>query len=165
MPFSDAIRALNQLKRRRVIRDYALMGAVAAAAYIEPIFTQDLDVVILVDTDEEYLNTFRRVVEEAEGIDGMHVIFAGVPVQLFPTTISALYHDTVDSSRPFRLGNLRVRVASPEHLVLLCLDAFREKDQLRIRSLLPKADIDTIDALLERFDDDGTLAARFRTLR
>jgi hypothetical protein len=165
MPFSDAIRALNQLKSRRIIRDYALMGAVAAAAYIEPIFTQDLDVVILVGTDEEYLSTFRRVVEEAEGIEGMHLVFAGVPVQLFPTTVSALYNDTVTQARTVRMGNLRVRVASPEHLILLGLEAFRDKDQLRVRSLLPEADIETILELLEKFDDDGTLAARFQTLR
>ncbi len=141
------------------------MGAVAAAAYIEPIFTQDLDVVILVDTDEEYLSTFRRVVEEAEGIEGMHVIFAGVPVQLFPTTVSSLYSDTVAQARVVRMGNLRVRVASPEHLILLSLGVFRDKDKLRVRSLLPEADIETILELLEKFDDDGSLAARFQTLR
>ncbi len=165
MPFSDAVRALNQLKRRRIIRDYALVGAVAATAYVEPVFTQDLDIVVLVDTDEEYLTTFRRVVEEAEGIDGMHVVLGKTPVQMLPTTVHRLYLDSLVHARVVRLGNLRVKVASPEHLILLCLEAFSEKDRQRIRSLLPEADIETVVRLLEEFDDDETLAARLQSLR
>ena len=141
------------------------MGSVAATAYMEPIFTQDLDIVVLVDTDEEYLSTFRRVVEEAEGIEGMHVVLGGTPVQMFPTTVKPLYLDTMVQAHAVRLGNLRVKVASPEHLILLCLEAFREKDQHRIRGLLPEADTDEVVRLLEEFDDDGTLAARLQTLR
>jgi len=141
------------------------MGAVAATAYVEPIFTRDLDIVVLVDTDEEYLSTFRRVVEEAEGIEGMHVLLGETPVQMFPTTVKPLYLDTLARAHSVRLGNLRVKVASPEHLILLCLEAFRDKDQHRIRSLLSEADVDAVVALLEEFDDHGTLTARFQTLR
>jgi predicted nucleotidyltransferase len=165
MPFSDAIRALNQLKRRRIIRDYALIGSVAATAYVEPIYTQDLDIVVLVDTDEEYLATFRRVVEQSEGIEGMHVVLNETPVQMFPTTVKPLYLDILIRANTVRVGNLRVKVASPEHLILLCLEAFRDKDQQRIRSLLSEADINTVLGLLEEFDDDGTLTARLKNLR
>ena len=52
MSFADAVRVLNVLKRRRVIRDYALIGAVAATAYMEPMFTEDLDIIVLADTSD-----------------------------------------------------------------------------------------------------------------
>ncbi len=42
MSFSEAIRSLNVLKRRRVIRDYAIMGAVAATAYMLKVIRQVL---------------------------------------------------------------------------------------------------------------------------
>ena len=86
MSFADAIRILNRLKRRKIIRDCGLIGAVAATAYMEPMFTEDLDIIVLVDTDEEYLKTFRHVAELAEDHEGMHHVLGGVPVKMFPTT-------------------------------------------------------------------------------
>ena len=165
MSFPDAIRILNNLKRRRIIRDYALIGAVAATAYMEPIFTEDLDIIVLVDTDEEYLKTFRHVAELAKNHEGMHHILGGVPVQMFPTTTKPLYRDALEGARLARIGGLRVKVATPEHLILLYLEAFREKDHFRIRRLLVDADADWLRTLLARFDDENsTLARRLQTL-
>ena len=61
MAFIDAIRRLNRWKQRRLIRDYAIIGAVAATFFMEPVFTEDIDVIILVESDAEYLQTFRRL--------------------------------------------------------------------------------------------------------
>ena len=165
MSFTEAFRVLNGLKRRRLIRDYAVIGAVAATAYMEPIFTEDIDIIVLVDTDEEYLQTFRRVAEVAEASEGMHHFLAGVPVQLFPSTTKPLFGDTLAGARPVRIGRLRVKFASAEHLILLYLEPFRSKDRLRIIHLLPQADMDIVHSLLERFDDEkGTLARNLQTL-
>lgn len=167
MSFVDAFRRLNDLKRRRLVRDYAVIGAVAAAAYVEPVFTQDVDVVVLVDSDEEFWDTYRSVGEAAEGLEGMHHILGGRPVQLFPSTVKPIYRDALSKARPRRVGNVRVKVASSEHLVVLALEAFRYKDRLRISELLalPATDVGTIRELIEEFDDDGgTLAARFASL-
>lgn len=127
-----SIRVLNNLKRRRIIRDYVLIGGVAATAYMEPVFTEDLDVVVMVDTDEEYLHLFQAVSSYPDGMDGTHHILGGVPVQIFPSTAKPLYDDALGNARRVRVGNLRVKVASPEHLVLLALEAFRERDRFRI---------------------------------
>ncbi|MGH9341963.1 MAG: hypothetical protein ACRD1R_20835 [Acidobacteriota bacterium] len=124
MSFTDAIGILNLLKRRKIIRDYVLIGAVAATAYMEPIFTEDLDVIILVDNDEEYAQTFRQVAEFAEGLDGLHHILSGVPVQMFPTTLKPLYRDTLDKAHLARIGYQRVKIPSSEHLILLYLETF-----------------------------------------
>ena len=70
MSFTEAFKALNKLKRSNVIRDYVVIGAVAATNYMEPVFTEDIDVVVLVDTDEEYLSTFAAIAQRAEGQKG-----------------------------------------------------------------------------------------------
>ena len=166
MSFADAISRLNQLKVRKVIRDYVVIGAVAAAAYVEPVFTEDIDVVVLTDTDDEFWDAYRRVGEAAEGLDGMHHILGGRPVQMFPSTIKPIYQDTLAKARGTRIGNVRVKVASPEHLVALGLEAFRYKDKLRIAELLesPTIDREAIWKLIEEFDDkEETLAERFRS--
>ena len=166
MPFAAAISALNELKRRRVIKGYAIIGAVAATYYMEPRATEDLDVIVLVDTDEEYLEVYRLITEHSEGLDGMHQILGGIPVQTFSSTVSPLHRDTVENARTVRSGNLRACVATLEHLILLFLVANRELDRWRVRSLLPDAGVDQLNSLLERFDDPKeTLARRLAGLR
>lgn len=166
MSFVDAFRVLNGLKRRKVIRDYVVIGAVAATNYMEPMFTEDIEVIVLVDTDEEYLSTFTAIAQQAEAQEGMHQVLGGVPVRLFPSTIMPLYRDALIGARQVRFGNLRVKFAFAEHLILLYLLAFRERDHLRVRYLLRKIDEARLQHLLNRFDDEErTLAGRLKGLR
>lgn len=166
MAFVDAVSALNDLKRRRVIRDYAIIGAVAATAYMEPMFTEDIEVVILVDSDEEYLQAYNVIAEEAENQDGMHQVLGGVPVQLFPSTLMPLYRDAVEQARKVRINNTRARIATAEHLILLYLTANRQRDRLRVSYLIEDADEGRLQSLLERFDDQqNALADRLQNIR
>ncbi len=165
MSFTDAFRILNGLKRRKVIRDYVVIGAIAATAYMEPIFTEDIDVIVLVDSDEEYLRAFRRVGELAEGQEGMHHIMGGVPVQMFPSSTKPLFKDVLDQALPVKFGRLGSKFASAEHLILLYLEPFREKDRLRIMNVMPSAEKSKLRSLLKRYDDEkGTLARRLQEL-
>ena len=96
----------------------------------------------------------------------MRQVLGGVPVQLFPSTLIPLYRDTLENARQVRLGNLRVKFASAEHLILLYLLAFRERDHLRVCYLLNGIDEGQLQGLLERFDDEQrTLASRLQSLR
>ena len=166
MAFMDAVAALNDFKRRRIIRDYAIIGAVAATAYMEPIFTEDIGVVILVDSDDEYLRAYGIIAGQAEGQEGMHHVLGGVPVQLFPSTVMPLYRDAVEQARKVRINNARAKVATAEHLILLYLTANRQRDRLRVGYLIEDADETKLHSLLERFDDQQkTLADRLQSLR
>ena len=166
MSFTEAFKSLNGLKGRKIIRDYVVIGGVAATTYMEPVFTEDIGVIVLVDTDEEYRRVFGAICQEAQAQDGMHLMLGGVPVQLFPSTIMPLYRDTLEGANQVRLGNLRLKIASAEHLILLYLLAFREKDQFRVRYLLGNIDEERLRQLLERFDDDkNTIALRLQGLR
>lgn len=165
MGFTDAVAALNQFKRRRIIRDYAIIGAVAATAYMEPMATADLDVIISVKSDDEYRRIFGIISEYAEGQDGMHQILGGVPVQVFPSSLMPLYQDTVETARQIRIGNMRTKVATAEHLILLGLMAGRVQDHFRIRHLLKIADSTRLTGLVERFDDaENNFAAGLQNL-
>ena len=166
MAFIDAVAALNDFKRHRVIRDYAIIGAVAATAYMEPVFTEDIDVVILVDSDEEYLQAYSIIAGQAEDQEGMHQVLGGVPVQLFPSTVMPLYRDAVEQARKVRINNVRAKVATAEHLILLYLTANRQRDRLRVGYLIEDADESKLQSMLERFDDQQkTLADRLQSLR
>ena len=166
MAFIDAVAALNDFKRRRIIRDYAIIGAVAATAYMEPIATEDIDVVILVDSDEEYLQAYGVIARQVEDQEGMHQLLGGVPVQFFPSTVMPLYRDAVEQARKVRIGNIRCKVATAEHLILLYLTANRQRDRMRVSYLIEDADENQLQSLLEKFDDQQeTLADRLQSLR
>ena len=153
------------MKRRRVIPDYVLIGAIGATAYMEPVATEDLDIIVDAETDEEFMRVFRNVGGCAEGQQGMHHMLGGIPVQIFPSGTKPLYRDTLERARSIRLGNLRVKVASTEHLIVLGVEAFRQKDQRRIQHLLQAADRTKLKALLGNFDDEqNTLTRRLEKI-
>lgn len=78
---------------------------------MEPVFTEDIDVVILADSDEEYLKSYGIIAGQAEFQEGRRQILGGVPVQLFPSTIMPLYRDAVEQARKVRINNVRAKVA------------------------------------------------------
>ena len=124
MAFTDAINGLNCLVQRGIIRDYAVIGSVAAAMYIEPRFGENIDVIVLVDTDEEYLATFQSIAEEAEGEDGTHYVFGGIPIQFLPFDRDAViqgHHRERPNGTDWQRKQLKV--ATAEHLILLYLTA------------------------------------------
>ena len=49
----ETLKVLNELKEKGLIEDYAIGGAIAALRWIEPFFTQDLDVFILLKDGDE----------------------------------------------------------------------------------------------------------------
>lgn len=142
MPIVDVFRTLNQLKKRKIIHDWALIGSVAALAYMEPIATQDVDVVVLVDSDEQWLEAMREIQRlTAAHWEDLYLIVGGIPVQVLPSNMSLIYEDAVRGALTRRVGNIRAKFASPEHLIVLGLVAFRPlKDWPRIGALYPKAD-------------------------
>ena len=164
--FASAISVLNGLKRKNIIREYAVLGAVASAAYVEPVFTEDLDIIVEVGSDDEYVELFRRVADQADRMEGMHLVLAGVPVQIFPSTLSPLFAEALRDARNARVGRSRTRVVRPDHLIVLYLEAFRAKDRPKLIDLLNVADEPMLAKIVRRFDDqEGTLGSRLEAIR
>jgi hypothetical protein len=43
----SAIKIMNELKKEKLIKDYAVGGAIGALKWVEPFFTRDLDIFII----------------------------------------------------------------------------------------------------------------------
>jgi hypothetical protein len=62
------IQTPNRLRSEGKIKDYALFGASAMSYWAEPIATGDLDYVLGVDSDTEYMSAvFRIIGPESDG--------------------------------------------------------------------------------------------------
>lgn len=166
MDILAVVRVFNTLKRKRAIRDYAIFGAVAATRYMEPMYTEDMDILVLADTDEEYAAIYWTVRPIAERVQDFTFVISGTQVQVMPTTLGALYRDALLTAQTVRIGTLRTKIVDREHLILMALRAYRPKDRVRILSVLPGADKVYLRELLAKFDDErGTLAQRLGVLQ
>lgn len=130
------------------------MGSVAAAAYLGPMNTEDIDLLVDVQTDTDFVAVYRALEAKADRVDGAYQVIKDTFAQLFPTTISPLYADAYETSKEARIGVLHVRVVDAEHLILMALVAYRpDKDIQRIRLLLRHAQKTKRARLIERLDD------------
>ena len=128
------LEVLNDMRAEAVIQDYALAGAVAAAVYLEPFYTKDLDVFValerkgpLIDLSAIYGYLTARGFETK----GQWVVIGGWDVEFLPP-YSPLTEQALREANVIPWENTRVRVIRPEHLVAICLEAGRIKDYERI---------------------------------
>lgn len=159
---------LNQLKRERVINDWALIGSVAAMHYIGPMNTIDVDVVLVVDSDEEWITARNRTRQRFNGtLSGRFIVIENIIFDILTADLNPIYGEAVKEAKTVRADGVRVRISPPEHLIIMSLIAFRpEKDWGRIVALLAYADEGKLTKLLERYDDaEEVLTRRLNQLR
>ena len=58
-------------------------------------FTEDLNIIVLIDTDQEHLKTFARVAEVVAASEEMRLVLSDVLIQMLPRTTKPLYQDTL----------------------------------------------------------------------
>jgi hypothetical protein len=160
------VRFLNRMRQRKALPDYVLIGGVAAIRYGPPRTTKDVDIVVLVDDLlREFPPIWTGIFRRAGGIAREHTIFvpeANAWLDVMGTGGDSFYEDTLRTAKRVRIKGVTVKVARPEHLMLMSLRAWRpDPDYSRISALYKKADKGLLKSLLERFDDDkGTLQTR-----
>lgn len=160
----SVVKIFNHLKVKKRVRDYAIFGAVASTFYIEPIFTDDIDIIVFAETHLEYISIGRELAKLATRKLDFGFIIADTKVQIQPTSIHPLNGSALINARPIRIGNIRTKIVDREHLILLHLRAFGDKDVYKARLLLRKADWKYLDSLIERFDKNGSLRQKLQKI-
>ena len=139
------IKILNELEKEGLFDKYAIGGAMAAAFYMEPILTYDLDVFITGVRTAGSIITLSPIYESLRGRgcteEHEHVIVEGVPVQFLPVH-NALLEEAVRDAREIPYGEVRGRVLRAEHLMAVMLQTYRPKDRVRLGQMLHEAEFD-----------------------
>lgn len=148
MGLAEALAELGALREVGVIDGYAVGGAVAAAFYIEPAETEDLDVFISVEGAglDLLAGPYAFLMGRGGLPQGAHIEIHGVPVQLLGA--DALAEEGMAQARHMELGGVPVPVLPPEYLAALALKVGRSKDLQRLRAFLEWEDFDR-----QRFED------------
>ena len=156
--FSDVIVALEDLKTRGAIRDYAIFGAVAQAFWDEAIPTFDLDVLVLLAGSQGSLIDLGPIYEWAaeRGFQAQdeHIVIGDIPVQIVPAP-TPLHEEAIEHAADLDFDGTPVRVVRPEYLIATWLqppaNSFGRKERaVRMRESV-QLDRSLLDDLLERY--------------
>lgn len=156
MGLLTALETLNGLKRKGVIKDYAIGGGYAVNYYLEPSYTYALDVLVLLGSDADYHGLYKHFREAGNKIENIHIMIGDLPVQFLPSFISPLFDEAIKKARRITVGGVPGKVVRVEHLIALLLVSFRTKDKIHILSLLELAGGKGLDEILRRFEDEKT---------
>lgn len=130
------LRTLNELKRKKLLTDYAIGGGVAVLYYAEPVLTYDFDVVCvfphragsLVDPPPVY-----RELKRQGFLFGKEdrIVIAGVPVQFIPAD-EGLLSEALANARKVVIDGVPTRIITFEYLVANMLNLYRPKDRAKL---------------------------------
>jgi hypothetical protein len=134
MNTKKVLEVLNEMQTAGVIQDYALGGAVAAAVYLEPFYTKDLDVFVALEQKGPLIDLsaiYGYLTAQGFETKGQWIVIGGWDVEFLPP-YSPLTEAALKEATVIPWQDTRVRVMSPEHLVAICLATGRFKDDERI---------------------------------
>ncbi|MCK4326190.1 hypothetical protein KAW55_05495, partial [bacterium] len=139
----------------KLIKDYAVGGAIGALKWVELFFTSNLDIFIIPVKETEKLINLSPVYEylKKKGYywKGQWIIIEEVPVYFIPA--DALGKEAVENAEETEYEGIKTKVITPEYLIALFLKAGRDKDVRKIEMLLEQAKVDTgkLDKILEEY--------------
>jgi len=161
------LKVINQLKEERVIRDYAIGGAVAVMFYTEPIVTVDLDIIFIPIDDEKNtlgpISPVYRYLEE-RGYEPYkeYIMIEGIPVQFIPV-FNELVLEAVTKADEVKYEGVETKVLKPEYIIAIYMQLNRRKDREKIALLFEQEEID--EALLQDILRRHNLLEKYKKTR
>ena len=163
--FAEALIALNDLKEREIIQDYAIGGGHAIIYHKVEYASVDLDIFAIIVSEDSFsmlqpvYNYFR---ERGHKAKKEHIYIGDIPIQIFPN-VSPLHNNAVEEADKVEVGGIPTKIIGVEHLIALSLISFRPTDKWRIGQLLAEADKERLNKILDRFNnEENQLHTRYR---
>lgn len=165
MGLKEVLINLNDLKTIGIIEDYAIGGGYAVMFYDIPLSTYDLDVLVILPTENDYHRLYEHFRSKGATIENVYIFIEDMPVQFLPNYISPLFNSAIEEAIIAQFEGIHCKFVSVEYLVLLLLTSFRMKDKIRIQSVLNKVNKELLLSLIQRFDnEENTLLKRYKSI-
>ncbi|MBA3993622.1 MAG: hypothetical protein C0469_08850 [Cyanobacteria bacterium DS2.3.42] len=151
-----ALRILNSLESDGVIGKYAIGGSIALLFYVEPFFTEDLDIFCHLPhtgTLFSLASAYERLGSLGYRADGEFIQIEGVLVQfLLPPT--PLVEEALDAAIDVQVEGVPTRIFQYEHLLAIMAETHRPRDRAKVAAALDCAtpDQEKLHQILARYN-------------
>ena len=153
---------LNALVRQGIIEDYAIGGGYAVMYYGIPYSTFDLDVLVVLGSEEDFHSLYSHYRQKGNKIENVYIYIANMAVQFLPNYISPLFDNAIKEAQRIRVNGVPSKVVKVEYLIALLLTAFRPKDKIHVIELAKNADMLLLNEILRGLDDGQLLSKRLK---
>ena len=148
------IQALDILKQKDLISDYAIGGAFGLTIHAEPVLSYDVDALVtfsssstIVDMSEIYNEL--KILGARE--DKEHIIVGGIPLHILPAS-SSLAREALKNAELLSYRGAAIKVFTLEYLIAIMVSLSRPKDKERIALVKDSQKINhnALDDILKR---------------
>ncbi|PIP12806.1 MAG: hypothetical protein COT45_04875 [bacterium (Candidatus Stahlbacteria) CG08_land_8_20_14_0_20_40_26] len=155
----NTLKVINELREKGLIKDYAIGGGIGTLRWVEPFFTRDLDIFIILaqESKDKKLINLSPIYDylKSKGYNewiGQWLIIEGIPVEFIPAF--GLAKESVENAIETNFEGVKTKVMTPEYLISLLLKASRDKDKIKIKMLLEQTriDMEKLKALLTKYN-------------
>lgn len=140
-----AIKVVNELQRRGLIRTYAIGEGIATIYYVEPILTYDLDIFFIQPEEEKEIISISAIYDflETRGYKPHkeHVLIENLRVQFFPA-YNELIREAIENAVEVKYKKTKTRIFRAEYLIAIMIQTSRPKDKERMIKILDEAEIE-----------------------
>lgn len=150
-----ALKVINEMYEKGILKNYAIGGAVATIFYTEPFLTQDIDI-FFIPPDKAGIITLTPFYSFllAKGYETYkeYIMIAETPIQFIPAS-TELEIEALENAIEVKVKNIKTRVLRPEYLIAIFLEVFRPKDKEKIRLIMEQVKIDKklLSDILDRY--------------
>lgn len=161
--FKRTVTFFNEIKKEGIIEDYTLIGGLALSAWIRPRTTRDVDFVIAVarnftwpDIASVVQSRLQKKIALHKGTQRMHIkeklsfVTGQIEVDVISAKDFELAAEAIKKSVTAEVFGQKVKVATPEYLILLKLLPLSSQDAVDIKALSKKADMKKLKSLAEK---------------
>jgi predicted nucleotidyltransferase len=155
-------RVINKMYQEKILKDYAIGGAVATIYYTEPFATKDVDIFFTpLEKEKIILLTpfYDFLLKKGYKTYKEYIIIGETPIQFIPAT-NELEKEAVEKAIFVKYENIELKILRPEYLIAIFLRVYRAKDREKIIKLLDQAKIEKtfLSDILKRHNLDKKFA-------
>jgi len=161
--FKETVAFFEAIREEGFIVDYALIGGLALSAWVRPRTTRDVDLIVAI-SEQTAWNELAAVIEtklhkkvalqkgtQRTNIKEKLSFVAGqIEVDVIGAKGFDLASEAIRHAVSAKVFDMKVKVVTPEYLILLKLLPLSDQDIVDIKTLLKKADIKRLIPLAQR---------------
>jgi hypothetical protein len=158
--FKQAIAFFDEIRKDRLIDDYALIGGLALSAWVRPRTTKDVDLIVAISKETSWSDivscietrlhkrvAVQKGTQKTNIKEKLSFVTGEIEVDVISTKGFELAAEAIKNAVVTEVFDHSVKVVTPEYLILLKLLPLSSQDAVDIKALSVKANMNKLTSL------------------